>query len=851
MKRYLSLLLTLALLFVGFPATAANADATDFTAYCEFCQEEVAWTLLSTSTSTMSKGHYYIGSNMTLTAQNIKSGSTVCLNLNGKKYISNKPIAINGTLNIQGSGTLVSRSHSSSTSGSFNVKSTGVLNVRNATFTYELLEGRETYLQNGGIFYIAGTANLEGCKISDGIANATGGNAYITSTGRLNLTDCTVQNATAPTASCIYSAGTVQLSGATQVDNILIESDNLGNALRIEGDFAGRAGITLPANTAPNTDIGDIAEGSSISGVLSVANAELNIETFGTDLILQTPPAATVNDVKYDTVEAALAAADTGDTVILGKSAGDIAADKEVTFDLNGRSVQSLTAADSITVSVIDTKTADFNISDGDYGKIGVITGNVTGGEDKNALQYLPFEESDGTSFHALRLEISSMALRGAQSGLYFTSHFEGDTLVAQLVDSFGVAMRLYEEPDIASMEADGNYTVFTADQFNGASSATSSLVTGILKRSSSDETNERNASTQIYGRPYIKLTDGSTLLGVSKNRNLKDFLEAINNEAEDLSWLDESQQQQLFSLYQKYPDMMSKWDTDIIHKAWEAHEESSFKVLAITSSFGLNTTQFFREIAIAEGMENATIARAYAAGCTLQKHVTNMEDGIGIYDYSKNSTGKWSTRYETSLEYALNDEYWDIIYVQQSAAQSPILSSYNDAEGKDYIDQLMAFVTARATNPNVKYVWNMTWAYQGDSTQKVFAQTFNGDQMAMYNACVSCVQEKVVPRTDFCAIIPSGTAIQNARTSYFGDTLTKDTYHLNNLGRVIAGYTMYATLTGKTLTEINIGPVNSGDLPTMLILSDADRQVIIECVNNAIANPWGVTPSSYPTAAE
>ena len=110
----------------------------------------------------------------------------------------------------------------------------------------------------------------------------------------------------------------------------------------------------------------------------------------------------------------------------------------------------------------------------------------------------------------------------------------------------------------------------------------------------------------------------------------------------------------------------------------------------------------------------------------------------------------------------------------------------------------------------------------------------------------LDCTREKIVGRTDIAAIIPSGTAIQNARTSYFGDTLTKDTLHLNNLGRVIAGYTVWATLTGKELTEVNLGPVNCYDLPENLVLSDSDRQVIIECVNNAIRSPWEVTPSAF-----
>ena len=843
MKRLLSFFLAALLICACIPATAVQAAEPGFTAYCEYCKEEVTWTQLATSTQTMSSGHYFLASNMTLTAQNIKKGSTVCLYLNGKRYTANKTVAVNGTLNVQGPGKLTGRGINGSTVGAFNVKATGILNALNTTFTFESMENRNAYLENGGILYVAGVANINGCTLADGIANVAGGNAYVTSTGTLNLTDCTAEFATAPTANCIYSAGTVQLSGSTQAANIYIESGNTGKALRIDGDFTGRAGISFPAELTPGTDIGDITEGSSISGVITVANAEMDIAISGTDLIAKAPPAATIGDVAYDTIEEAMAAAKPGDTVVLHKSAGDVTVSTEIILDLNGCDLQSLTTANAAVVYVSDSKTADYDITDGDYGKIGTVNGDVCCLETEN-LFYLPVTESDCTSYHALHMEISSMALRGAQSGLYFTSHFEGDDKVAAMVESFGVAMRVFQEPDAQSMEADGNYTVFTADNFNADSTVTSSMVTGILKRSSSEDINQRNAAIPIYGRPYIKFTNTGMLMGASRNRSLQEHMEAINNEAEDLSWLDEAQQQQLYSLYQKFSPMMRTWDTDTIHKEWVKHEDSTLKVLAITSSFGLNTTQFFREIAIAEGMENAVIARAYAAGCTLEKHVNNMEEGVGIYDYSKNSTGKWTMRYETSLQYALDDEYWDIIYIQQSAAQSPILSSY-----KDYIDRLMAFVAPRASNPDVKYVWNMTWAYQGDSTQKVFVETFGGDQMAMYNSIVNCVQEKVVPRTDFCAIIPSGTAIQNARTSYFGDTLTKDTYHLNNLGRVIAGYTMYATLTGKPLTEVNIGAVNSSDVPAMLYLNDTDRQVIIECVNNAIANPWEVTPSTYTTA--
>ena len=115
-----------------------------------------------------------------------------------------------------------------------------------------------------------------------------------------------------------------------------------------------------------------------------------------------------------------------------------------------------------------------------------------------------------------------------------------------------------------------------------------------------------------------------------------------------------------------------------------------------------------------------------------------------------------------------------------------------------------------------------------------------------MYRTIVDVTQRLIAPKDTFECIIPTGTAIQNARTSFIGDTLTKDTFHLNNLGRVIAGYTLFTVLTGQELTAVNLGPVNTIDLREYLDLTDSQRAVIIESVNNAIKNPWEITPSQY-----
>lgn len=270
-----------------------------------------------------------------------------------------------------------------------------------------------------------------------------------------------------------------------------------------------------------------------------------------------------------------------------------------------------------------------------------------------------------------------------------------------------------------------------------------------------------------------------------------------------------------------------------------------TLKMLCLTSSFGVDTTELLAKIAYAEGATDVVIGRLYASGCTLEKHVQNTMSTNGLYDnyYKSTPTGDWTTTPGVPLLPVLKEEDWDIIYIQQGAAAAALPHTYGD-----YLNQLIDFIDKNKTNPNARYVWNLTWAYQGDSTQSVFTGTFASDQMAMYDALISTVQEQILTRTDFSAVIPTGTAVQNARTSYFGDNLCKDTYHLNNLGKVIAAYTAWSKLTGQTITEVKLqNPISTRDLPSpVAMLTEDDKKVIVEAVNNAIANPYEITQSQY-----
>ena len=75
----------------------------------------------------------------------------------------------------------------------------------------------------------------------------------------------------------------------------------------------------------------------------------------------------------------------------------------------------------------------------------------------------------------------------------------------------------------------------------------------------------------------------------------------------------------------------------------------------------------------------------------------------------------------------------------------------------------------------------------------------YGKDQMQMYNAIISTVNEVIPQIKDIKILIPSGTAVQNARTSILGDDLTRDGYHLSRpVGRYVASCTWLQAVLGK-----------------------------------------------------
>lgn len=133
-----------------------------------------------------------------------------------------------------------------------------------------------------------------------------------------------------------------------------------------------------------------------------------------------------------------------------------------------------------------------------------------------------------------------------------------------------------------------------------------------------------------------------------------------------------------------------------------------------------------------------------------------------------------------------------------------------------------------------------MTWAYAENNTHSDFPR-YDRDQMTMYNRIVAATNAKIDTNDRIFGVIPAGTAVQNARTSYIGDNLTADGYHLNENGEFIAGLTWIHKITGFDLNRMD---------ETLIPAQFLDRPDIYkESVENAVADPYRITQSQYTEA--
>ena len=252
-------------------------------------------------------------------------------------------------------------------------------------------------------------------------------------------------------------------------------------------------------------------------------------------------------------------------------------------------------------------------------------------------------------------------------------------------------------------------------------------------------------------------------------------------------------------------------------------------RILAIGNSYSQDAVeQYLYDLAKAAGYE-VIIGNMYIGGCDLETHWANMQSDAADYIYKKIVDGTKTEFKERKLSQTLNEEKWDYISLQQKSGKSGDYTTYTS-----YLPNLITAL--QQTNPDAELMWHQTWAYASDYG------SFPSDitepkQENMYNAIVAASFQAMQDNPALKILIPSGTAIQNGRTSYLGDTFNRDGTHLNTAyGRYTAACTWFDAIFE---TEV----VGNSYVPATV--SAAEATIAQNSAHMAIKNRYEVTDMS------
>lgn len=481
-----------------------------------------------------------------------------------------------------------------------------------------------------------------------------------------------------------------------------------------------------------------------------------------------------------------------------------------------------------------------------------------------NGNQYVTVTEGGVTSFHRLGNDIAYVSLRPSASGMYYKGLWKFDDVLKKKVETFGIALSTEDMPG-ADFESDSDtlYTAFEGEEFASGETVTSVLIKDVLKEG---EDNQTRGQKKVYAIPYA-VVDGMTLLGRGVDYNLRWLVKAI-----DRCWpqCNENQREAVKKLYNANADTLSIWGLYNIEGYIQGKPAvRPLKVLTIGNSTDVDSLHMLNLVAATQGYDQElVIGLLYYSGCKIAQHVQFLqknEPAYALYVSSTLTSDQPPARYPGYTMYdGLKYEDWDIIIIHEDDCAAHKDSVWQN----DNAQILMDYIQKNKTNPDAIYGYQLPWVSPADpdllakypntpNAYENYLAQYDNDREKYYMAGVNNVSKYMLNDERFVYVIPSGTALMNASTSYLTEKdLHRDYYHASDLGRLLVSYTWYCALTGlDQLDSVDLDAIpkaflrSTADKTQDRVLTEAEKAIIIESVNNALKNPLELTQSLITTA--
>ena len=271
-------------------------------------------------------------------------------------------------------------------------------------------------------------------------------------------------------------------------------------------------------------------------------------------------------------------------------------------------------------------------------------------------------------------------------------------------------------------------------------------------------------------------------------------------------------------------------------------------KILTVGNEQAVDCAQYLVPMARELGVE-IVLGHLFVPGGNLASAFANKDSTSTAFTFYKFSGESWAVSSGYSIHKALAEEEWNYVLLNQTMGLAGDLETIQGSIRERYYLSVLATTIQYNTKLNgttkytTKMLWNMTWAFEDTAIHADFGK-YDYNQETMYNAIVSTTQAATThaeAKKYVKGVIPTGTAVQNLRTSYWFDGITRDGSNLSYMGKILS-----AMMLLRSVVDVDINALTFESYEE-LAFAKPDLAVLKEAVNNAYANPYQVTQSAFP----
>lgn len=261
-------------------------------------------------------------------------------------------------------------------------------------------------------------------------------------------------------------------------------------------------------------------------------------------------------------------------------------------------------------------------------------------------------------------------------------------------------------------------------------------------------------------------------------------------------------------------------------------------KILAVGNSFSEDAVEQELYGLFAGVGKKVIIGNLYIGGCPLSKHADNAASDAPAYSYRKIVDGKLKRTPSTKISTALKDEDWTFISVQEGAGYFGYYNTTYGSTTHSMEPALTNLIKAiQKACPNAKLIYHCSWAAQKGYTGVKFSY-YDFDQALMNEMIRDASKDLLKAHPEISIFINSMDAVQNARSSYIGDNMNRDGWHLNyTTGRYTVSCLWYEKIMRQNVVDNPYHPST---------ISEATALVCKTAAHEANLHPYTDVDLSY-----